>query len=539
MLQTTFRTSSGVTVLRDALATGANDEGHDLGRGSPHVLLRELRCTEGEVEIEIEYAPRPEYGLIRPLLAASNRELVATGGASVLHLSGNTQLDVADTVARGRRRLRTGDRLAFALQHRRRTEQPPDLWDEAAVCRRLDDTVRAWESWSSLHQNYEGSWTNMVMHSGRVLQGLTYQPTGAIVAAATTSLPETVGGTRNWDYRYTWVRDASLTLDALWVAACPDEAYRFFDFLAATAMTKVQAGDPLQIMFGIEGEHDLSERELAHLSGWRESAPVRVGNGAWNQSQLDVYGELLAAADRLYEQLANLDGAGRSFLAELAQAAATRWREKDQGIWEIRSAPQHYLHSKLMCWVALDRAIKMSASLGAQNRVTDWKVARDEIRGAILARGWNEDVGAYTQAFGVPYLDAASLMMPIMGFLPATDQRMLSTIDAIEQHLTDEHGFVYRYRCEDGLAGEEGAFLLCTFWLAQVRAMAGQPDRAREIFERAAGCANDVGLLAEEVEPGSGDSLGNFPQAFSHIGLVNAAWAILEAEKNGEEGRVT
>jgi GH15 family glucan-1,4-alpha-glucosidase len=261
---------------------------------------------------------------------------------------------------------------------------------------------------------------------------------------------------------------------------------------------------------------------------------VRVGNGAWNQQQVDVYGELLGAAARLADQLDHADEETRRFLAACADTAAVRWHDRDQGIWEVRGEPQHFLYSKVMCWVALDRAIALADQLHAQDRVADWKRARDEIAEVVLERGWNEEAGAFTQYFGSTALDASNLMLPIVGFLPATDPRMIATIDAIAERLTDERGLVYRYRTEegvDGLAGEEGTFLLCTFWLAQALALSGQVDRAREVFDRAAAYVTDLGLLAEEVDAGTGELLGNFPQAFSHIGLVNAAWAIDQANQ--------
>jgi GH15 family glucan-1,4-alpha-glucosidase len=349
------------------------------------------------------------------------------------------------------------------------------------------------------------------------------------VAAATTSLPESVGGARNWDYRYSWVRDASFTVDALWIAACPDEANAFFTYMTRSAAAQVSRGGDLQIMFGVGGEHDLTERELLHLTGWRNSGPVRIGNGAWDQRQLDVYGELLNAAARLPE-IIELSSAGtKAFLSDLADAAAARWTEPDQGIWEMRGEPQHFLYSKLMCWVALDRAISLADLLNANERVDDWKRVRDEIARAITTRGWSERAQAFGQAFDSDELDASALMMAIVGFIDPSDPRMLATLDAIETRLTDERGLVYRYVAPDGLSGDEGTFLLCTFWLAQARALAGQVEQATTLFERAIAFVNDVGLLAEEVDPSTGELLGNFPQAFSHIGLVNAAWAISQA----------
>ena len=531
-LETTFRTATGVAVLVDAMAVGRNDRGHDLGAGSPGVLLRRIACTEGQVEVEVEYRPRPEYGLIHPLLAVIPGGLAARGGADRLLLSAPVDLRVDGATATARFAVRAGESLGFALQHGRMWEPALRAWSQEEIATRLDDTLEGWRSWSAMHQSYEGPWRELVHHSGRVLQALTFAPTGAIVAAPTTSLPETVGGERNWDYRYTWVRDASLTMEALWVAACPDEANKFFAFLADAAASQLQRGVDLQIMFGIGGERDLTERGLGHLAGWRGSRPVRVGNGAWDQRQLDVYGELLGAARQLADHLGGLAPSARAFLVQAADAAAARWREQDQGIWEVRGGPRDFLYSKLMCWAALDCAIALADQVGATDRLDGWMATREEIRQAILEQGWSARAGAFTQAFGSDELDASALMMPIVGFLPGDDPRMRATIDAIAERLTDERGLVYRYRAHDGLAGDEGTFLLCTFWLAQAQALAGEVERARSTFERAIAYANDVGLLAEEVDPATGELLGNFPQAFSHIGLVNAAWAISQATED-------
>jgi alpha,alpha-trehalase len=531
VLETTFTAASGTAVLTDALAMGPNERGHHLGAQSPGTLLRSLACTSGEIQAEVSYKPRPEYGLIDPILVPVPGGLAARGGADRLFLSTSASFDVDDATATATVRLTAGQTAVFALGHGTMTGPPLSPWTAEEISSRLADTQEGWRSWSAIHQNYEGPWRELVRHSGRVLQGMTFAPTGAIVAAPTTSLPETVGGERNWDYRYTWVRDASLTMQALWVAACPDEANKFFVFLADAAASGLQRGADLQIMFGVGGERDLSERELPHLAGWRGSRPVRVGNGAWLQRQLDVYGELLVAAQRLVDQLGELDPVTRRFLTAAADAAAARWQEQDQGIWEVRGEPKDFLYSKLMCWVAVDCAIGLAGHLGAEDRVADWGTARDEIRAAILTRGWNERAGAFTQAFGSEDLDASSLMLAITGFLPADDTRMKATIDAIAQRLTDKRGLVYRYLAHDGLTGAEGTFLLCTFWLAQAQALAGDVETATATFERAVAAISDVGLLAEEVDPGNGEMIGNFPQAFSHIGLINAAWAITQARQ--------
>jgi GH15 family glucan-1,4-alpha-glucosidase len=529
VLETTFETPSGKVVVADALAVGKNERGHDLGKDSPGAMIRCARCVHGVVEMEMELAPRPEYGLIFPFFASTGAGVTARGGASSLTFSSDVPFEVGDFDGRLRFVLREGQSAGFALQYGTSWGAPPAHWDRAEIDRRLEDTTACWRSWSELHQSYVGPWRELVHQSGRVLQALTFEPTGAIVAAPTTSLPELEGGGRNWDYRYTWVRDASLTLDALWVAACPHEAHHFFDFLARAAQTQLVRGADLQIMFGVGGERDLSERELPHLAGWRNSRPVRVGNGAWVQRQLDVYGELLAAALRLSDQLREIDPTTRAFLVDAADVAASRWKEKDHGIWEARDEPRDYLYSKLMCWTALDRAIGLAPFLGAGDHIERWRSEREEIRRVILDRGWSEKAQAFTRAFGEDDLDASNLVMPMVGFLPADDRRVLATIRATAERLTDASGLVYRYRATDGLEGDEGTFLLCTFWLAEAQALAGDVDAAERTFSRAAAYVNDVGLLAEEVCPRTGELLGNFPQAFSHIGLVNAAWAISQA----------
>lgn len=529
VLQTTFSTATGIVHLTDAMCLGAGEREHDIGCGAPHCLLRSLTCTEGEMELEVDFVPRPEYGLVIPLLRLEGRSILGKGGAAVFRLSTSAELEMQPERVVGRISLQKGDCVQFAMLFKSSSEDPPSIWTQAEIGTRLADTVEGWQSWSHIHQHYDGPWRDLVLHSGRVLQALTYYPTGAIVAAPTTSLPEVVGGDRNWDYRFTWVRDASFTMEALWVAACPEESKKFFSFLASTALTQVNRGDDLQIMFGIGGEHDLTERTLPHLAGWRGSLPVRIGNDAWRQRQLDVYGELLGAVFLLSSRLKGVDSSTREFLMGAVEGAASRWKQQDQGIWEVRGEPRDFLYSKLMCWVALDRAIKLADFLEAGERVSHWQAVRDEISDTILTNGWSETMGSFTQAFGSNDLDASSLMIAIVGFLPATDPRVTRTIDATIAHLTDEHGLVRRYSTDDGLSGTEGSFLLCTFWLAHAQALAGRVEDAKGTFERAIAFRNDLGLLAEEVDPASKELMGNYPQAFSHIGLINAAWAIRNA----------
>ncbi|MEV0405043.1 glycoside hydrolase family 15 protein [Actinoallomurus sp. NPDC050550] len=534
VLETTFHTRGGTLVLVDALALGDRERGHRLGVSSPGVLLREAICVQGRVALDVTYAPRPEFGLVHPLLESRPGALVARGGAQVLTLSTPIDLRVSGSIAHGTVTLRAGERLGMALHARPCWEEEPECWSPRAVHRRIMDTIAGWRSWSRLHADYHGPWQNEVGHSGRVLRALTFAPTGAIVAAATTSLPERIGGERNWDYRYTWIRDASLTVQALTtVSSCDTEQEAFFAFLARTAATQLDRGVDLQIMYGIGGECDLTERSLPHLTGWRDSAPVRVGNDAWRQRQLDVYGEMLDAAHRLSGHTTEhrLDAVTRAFLLGAADAAARRWREPDQGIWEVRGPSRHFLHSKLMCWVALDRAIALAPALGATCRVDDWKRTRAQIRAAILTEGWNPETGTFTRAFGDTDLDASALTIPIVGFLPGDDPRVRATVAAVATRLTDTRGLVRRYDAADGIAGDEGAFLLCTFWLSHALALTGRRAPAEQAFRTATSYANDVGLLAEEVDSVTGEPIGNFPQAFSHVGLINAARAIRDAAR--------
>ncbi len=527
VLDTTFRTSTGTAKLTDAMTFAEDRRGHELGHRAPHELVRLIECTAGELEMETELAVRPEYGLVSPLCRVTAEGARTFGGPNMVAISSGVPLAVEDAKMRARFTVKEGEKVGFALRWAPPESAEPTPVPPTRVPVRIHDAVEAWRYWEAKNDVYAGPHKELVQLSARVLRGLTYARTGAIVAAATTSLPESVGGERNWDYRFAWIRDASLTLEALHIGACPDEAADFVSFMTSAAGGRSDENGSLQIMYGVGGEHDLSERELPHLRGWRDSRPVRVGNGAWNQTQLDVYGELLNAIYLYREQLGELHPEIQEFAADLARSAARRWREPDAGMWEMRGEPQHHLSSKVLCWVALDRAVKLAPNLGEFADAAAWAAERDEIRAAVLDRGWSESRQAYAQAFDSDELDAAALLMPLLGFLPASDERMRSTIEAIANDLTDD-GLVLRYKAgegvnADGLRGEEGTFVICSFWLVSALARAGETDRAQALFDRLVGYSNDVGLLAEEVDAASGELLGNYPQAFSHIGLINAA----------------
>jgi alpha,alpha-trehalase len=532
-LETTFMTDTGTVRLVDVMAAHDGQRGHDLGLHAPHEVLRSVEGVSGRVDMVMELAPRPEYGLVRPLFRMTEDGGRTFGGPNRLAITSSAPVTVDGATMHSTFAMGVGDNVGFALRWAAVESAAPQPTPAAGVQARIADNVESWRSWEALHDIYPGPQRELVRFSSRVLKGLTYRPTGAMVAAPTTSLAETVGGERNWDYRYAWIRDASLTLQALYVGSCPDEAADFVSFMTSSAGGGAGAGHSLQIMYGVGGEHDLSERELPHLAGWRNSRPVRIGNGAWAQTQLDVYGELLDTLHRYREQLGELHPEIQRFAADLADTAARSWETPDAGMWEMRGEPRHHLSSKVLCWTALDRAVQLAPQLGDHANTEAWARERDRIRGAVLTRGWSATRGAYAQAFDSDELDAAALLMPLVGFLPATDRRMRATIEAIARDLTED-GLVLRYRNEaglnaDGLTGEEGTFVICSFWLASCLAQLGEIERAQALFDRLSGFANDLGLFAEEIDSQTGELLGNFPQAFSHIGLINAAWEIDQA----------
>jgi alpha,alpha-trehalase len=536
VIETVFTTGTGSVKVVDAMAFAEGQRGHALGYDAPHEVLRSVEGVSGSVELTMELAVRPEFGLYPPLMRPLDDGARTFGGTTPVRVRAGVPVEVdGGSTIRAAFTVSQGEQVGFSLRllpiEMRTAPEPTAPADVAA---RVADTAEAWRSWEAEHDIYEGPHKDLVRHSARVLKGLTYRPTGAIVAAPTTSLPETVGGERNWDYRFSWIRDSSLTIEALYIGACTDEAEEFVSFMTSAAGGRAGEGS-LQIMYGIGGEHDLTERELPHLRGWRDSAPVRVGNGAWGQTQLDVYGELLNSIWLYRERLGELHPEIQAFVADLADTAARRWRETGQGMWEMRGEPRHHVSSKVLCWTALDRAVKLAPQLGEHAKVEEWSAARDEIHAAVLERGWSEERQAFAQSFDSDELDAAQLLMPILGFLPADDPRMRSTIEAIAADLTED-GLVLRYRNDeglnaDGLSGEEGTFVICSFWLVTCLAKAGEVERAQVLFDQLAGYANDLGLLAEEIDTADDELLGNFPQAFSHIGLIVAAHAIDRARE--------
>ncbi|MCA1674264.1 MAG: glycoside hydrolase family 15 protein [Actinobacteria bacterium] len=519
VLRTVFTTAGGEVTVWDALGLELGSRGHEIGLRSPHVFLRRVEGSRGAVEMVTEFAPRMEYGLTVPNVLVSGDSVVARGGPVALTLAGSVTLSPGPGCARGRFTVHAGEQVDFTLAFTPSAEgsSATEGGDRAA----LEDTIAGWESWTRQHAGYEGRHRDAVRRSSLVLQGLTFQPTGAVVAAATTSLPEKVGAELNFDYRFAWLRDLSLTIRSLWIAACPDEASRLFRWIA-DASGHLADDERVQIMYGVEGERNLAEHELAHLPGFRDSRPVRVGNAAWDQEQLDVLGEVLDAVEQLRDQLGELDQPTRALLIALADRAATTWREPDAGMWEARDQRRQYVSSKVMCWVALDRAVRLAPLLGEGVQLERWGEARERVRAAVLTKAWSERAGAYTGAFGSDELDASVLLLPLVRFLPARDERMWATIEAVERELGDI-GLVRRWP-EDPMG-----FLICTYWLVECLALGDEVARAEQWFARATSYANDLGLLAEQADPDRKELLGNYPQAFSHVGLINAAWRLTEA----------
>ena len=511
ILETELETAGGTVRLVDFMPP----------RGEAPDIVRIVEGVSGSVSLRMELIIRFDYGHVVPWVRKIDGTLQAIAGPDALVLRTPVKTHGEDLRTVAKFTVKQGDRVPFVLTWFASHLQAPQAVNPEHA---LADTEAYWKDWASACRSH-GQWDDAVVRSLITLKGLTYAPTGGIVAAATTSLPEEIGGVRNWDYRYCWLRDATFTLIALMNAGYLKEAEAWREWLL-----RAVAGTPsqMQIMYGVRGERRLDEYELRWLAGYENSKPVRVGNAASTQFQLDVYGELLGSlyhADRAGIK-ANVNA--WRLMITLVRFLETQWEQPDQGIWEIRGHPQHFTHSKIMAWLAFDRAIKMveHCNCEAEEHIDRWREIRDKIHAQVSERGWNEKKRAFTQVYGGDELDASLLIIPIAGFLPPDDERVRSTVEAIERELMWE-GFVLRYRADinkvDGLPGGEGVFLLCTFWLADCLHLIGREDDARSLFARLLALRNDLGLLSEEYDPRAKRMLGNFPQAFSHVAIVNTA----------------
>jgi GH15 family glucan-1,4-alpha-glucosidase len=510
VLETEYRTDDGVVRVVDCMPPRQAD---------PDVA-RVVEGVRGRVPMRMELTIRFDYGSIVPWVRHVQGALHAIAGPDSLWLRTPVPVHGENWTTLADFNVAEGERVPFMLTWHASHRPAPRRIDPVQA---LGDTEAWWGEWAS-GIDYSGGWQDAVIRSLLTLKALTYAPTGGIVAAPTTSLPERPGGVRNWDYRYCWLRDATLTLSALMLAGLGDEAKAWREWLL-----RAVAGQPrqMQILYGVAGERRITEQELDWLAGYQGSRPVRVGNAAVNQFQLDVYGEVMDTLHLGRRIGLESDDAAWDFQRALLEFLESNWREPDEGIWEIRGPRRHFTHSKVMAWVALDRAIKAVELLGRDGPVDRWRGIRRELHDEVCREGYDSERDTFVQYYGADHLDASLLMIPLVGFLPASDPRVKGTVAAIQRELTVD-GLVHRYPPEqsqavDGLPPGEGAFLACTFWLADNLALMGRRDEALAIFERLLTLRNDVGLLAEEFDPASGRQLGNFPQAFSHVALVNTA----------------
>ena len=533
---TTWRTPTGWALVRDALTMGptrGEDEVTPHTRPPPdtdgdHMLVRTILCLGGNVDMELVCAPAFDYGRAPAewsLVGNDRRTVDASGAGLTLRLQSDMAMGIEGDSVRARHNLEQGEQAFCALSWAEDLLVPQDT-DQANA--RLGATTHFWRRWLSRARLPDHRWREPIQRSALAIKGLTYMPTGATVAAATTSLPETPGGERNWDYRFTWIRDSTFTLQALHFLDLDWEAEEFMQFIGDLEPNEDGA---LQIMYGIDGRRDLTESTRDELSGYAGARPVRIGNGAFDQRQNDVFGAALDSLHLHTRRSSRLPRRLWPIIQAQAKCATAVWREPDQGIWEARGAPQHYVSSKLMCWVALDRAAKLAGIAGDTELDDTWRATAEEIKADILEHGLRD--GVLRQHYETDSLDASTLLAAIFGFLPGDDERLKKSVEAIADDLTEE-GFVLRYRTEetdDGLSGKEGSFLICSFWLVSALAIVGDGQQARDLMERLLRVASPLGLYAEEFDTATAQHLGNFPQAFSHLALIEAAGRIILAER--------
>ena len=537
VMTTTWKTPSGWILVREALTLGPR-RGEDeitphtrppADDDADHMLVRTVQCLEGSVEVELVCEPVFDYGRTPAewTMADGSRQVADASGAGLtIRLETDLALGIEGNRVRARHVLSAGDECYCALSWAEGLATPADLGDARD---RLETTTRFWRAWLGRARMPDHRWRDPIQRSALAIKGLTYMPTGATLAALTTSLPETPGGERNWDYRYSWMRDSTFTLQALHFLNLDWEADEFMQFVADLEPNRDGA---LQIMYGIDGRRDLTESIREDLSGYAGARPVRIGNGAFDQRQNDVFGAVLDSILLHTQRSARLPRRLWPIVQSQAECATAVWREPDQGIWEARGKPQHYVSSKLMGWVAMDRGAKLAHIAGEPDLSATWGATADEIRADILEHGV-DGRGVLRQHYDTDALDASTLLAALFGFLPADDDRLRASVLAIADELT-ENGFVLRYKTDetdDGLSGKEGTFLICSFWLVSALAIIGEEQRARDLMERLLRVASPLGLFAEEFDVDTGQHLGNFPQAFSHLALIEAAARIIVMER--------
>ena len=521
VLQTVFQTETGTVTLTDFMPCYQRVHGRLIQFDELH---RIAECTHGEVDLKVTFQPKPEYATVDPSLDITKYGVVVTGGGTHVSLSSSVPFKALGDQATATVKLRYRDKAAFVLRY---DSDRPLI---GAIDNSLNKLARTKAYWQQQAEGcvFSEPYRDYIVRSYLALHLLVYSPTGAIVAAPTTSLPEEIGGERNWDYRFTWLRDASLTLNAFSSLGHKEEAIGFMKWLLNVCD---KCGPKAQILYDIDFGDPLDERTLDHLEGYRESRPVRIGNAAYSQRQLDIFGEVLEAAYNYVKIGGYIGNKDWILLETFVDAACELWSEPDSGIWEVRGGPFHFVHSKVMCWVAVDRGIRLAQSLGRNKKVSYWRKAAEEIRNDILNKGWNPEKEAFTQHYDTEALDASALLIPLFGFLPTSDERVRSTINRIVAELS-WNGLLRRYRTDetdDGLKGSEGAFLWCTFWLVRNLLRLGRLDEAKALYQRLLGYGNHLGLFSEMVDPASGDTLGNFPQALTHLAVIVSGLELTQA----------
>lgn len=535
ILETSFTTPSGSGILIDFMPVHRHSAmpREPLEIANDQRVVRILHCTDGHLDFELDCYPRFDYGTIVPHAAVSSPHTgMAHGGSEAVSIYCSDSLTVVNDGFRSRGTIFEGEKLYATVSYQPSFSHRSEPLNPETLDRELKDTAAYWEEWSD-QCTFQGENRDAVVRSALTLKALTYAPSGGLVAAPTSSLPEIIGGNRNWDYRYTWIRDATFALYALSIIGYTAEASAFKEWLEWS--TSGRAHD-LQVVYGLGGERRLTEIEIPELDGYQGSRPVRIGNAAYSQFQLDIYGEIMDSAHTFRKFGGAIDSEYWEQLRRVVNYVIDHWRRPDEGIWETRNGRQHFVFSKVMCWVAMDRAIKAATSLGLPGDVETWRTVREEIRSEVMEKGYSTERQAFVQSYGSNNLDAANLMLPLVGFIPATDPKMRSTIRAIQAELTNPQGFVYRYKDFDdgvgeasGVGGTEGTFTICTFWLADNLIHMGEFEEARKLFDSAMGCANDLGLFSEEYDSTTQTMLGNFPQAFSHLAMINTAVLLQQA----------
>ena len=528
VLQTTFQTEEGTATVTDFMPCYLTSQGRLIQFPEIHRLVD---CTRGQIALEAVFEPKPNYARADTLMNTAKHGVTVKADTVALALSSSISLTTRKDKAISQFTLREGEKAGFILRCGSDKPLLPVIYNSAL---KLERTANYWQRQAE-GCVFSGPWREAVVRSYLVLHLLVYSPTGAIIAAPTTSLPEEIGGERNWDYRYTWLRDASLTISAFTYLGHGEEAKGFMNWLLNVCD---KCGTKAQILYDIDFKDPLDEQALDHLKGYRHSQPVRIGNDAYRQRQLDVFGEVLEAAYNHLDIGGRITRRAWRLLKSFINAACELWQQPDSGIWEVRGGPYHFVHSKLMCWVALDRGVKIAEKLGHRKNLKRWRRVCDEIRNDILVRGWKSQHRAFTQHYDTLALDASNLLMPLFGFLPISDERITATIERTVEELSDK-GLLRRYKTDetdDGLSGSEGAFLWCSFWLVRNLLRLGKLEDATALYERLLGYSNHLGLLSEMIDPTSGEALGNFPQALTHLAVIITGLELTQARQGKSSG---